>query len=134
MKIYSTTVISEGGRSGRVKSEDGILDLPLGLPLPFAKKTNPEQLFAAGYAACFENAMRHISKEHNVVLSDGQVSCKVSLHRESGGKFSLSAELIVDFPATPKSSLEEVVAHAHQICPYSNAVRGNIPVGLTIKD
>jgi Ohr subfamily peroxiredoxin len=133
MKLYSTTVHANGGRSGTVKSEDGVLNLPMGLPIPFTKKSNPEQLFAAGYAACFENAMRHVSKEHDVKLSEeGGVSATVSLHRKDGG-FSLAVDMAVRFPDVPREKLQEVVDHAHRICPYSNATRGNIPVTIEIR-
>jgi len=135
--IYTTRVNAFGGRNGTIKSEDGILDLPLAMPKELGGKggaTNPEQLFAAGYAACFENAVIHVTRaqEHKVRDNDIDVSCEVGLLPNGEGGFKLTVALDVEIAGVDQSKAEEIVTAAHSACPYSNAIRGNVDVKLSV--
>lgn len=135
--LYTTRVNAVGGRAGTVKSDDGILDLQLAVPASLGGKggaTNPEQLFAAGYAACFENAVIHVTRrgEHKVRDEDIEVTAEVGLLPADGGGFSLTVALDVVIAGIDQAKAEEIVQAAHKVCPYSNAVRGNIDVKLNV--
>lgn len=135
--LYATKVTASGGRSGTVRSEDGLLDLNLALPIALGGKggaTNPEQLFAAGYAACFENAVIHLTrrKAEKVGDDDIEVLAEVGLSPNDSGGFVLSVALDVAIRGLDQATAEEVVKAAHAICPYSNAVKGNIDVAITV--
>ena len=136
--LYTTTVNAIGGRSGTVKSTDGLLDLQLALPASLGGKggaTNPEQLFAAGYAACFGNAVIHITRNKDVRISDDNVdvAATVGLVPNGNGGFVLTAALSVTIAGVDQAAAEAIVAEAHKVCPYSNATRGNIDVVITTK-
>jgi len=136
--LYSTTVNAVGGRSGTVKSDDGLLELPLALPKKLGGKgdaTNPEQLFAAGYAACFGNAVIHVTrnKDHKVKDDDITVEATVGMSPNGTGGFGLTVALDVTIAGVSQAEAEDVVAAAHQACPYSNAVKGNIDVKITVE-
>ena len=136
--LYSTTVNAIGGRSGTVKSTDGLLDLPLSLPSALGGKggaTNPEQLFAAGYAACFGNAVIHITrnKETKVRDNDIEVAATVGMESNGSGGFTLTVALDVTIAGVDQAAAEAIVAEAHKVCPYSNATRDNIDVALLVK-
>lgn len=136
-QLYSTRVKAVGGRAGTVKSEDGILDLQLAMPTSLGGKggaTNPEQLFAAGYAACFENAVIHVSRRQDQKIGDNdiEVVAEVGLSAAEGGAFKLDVTLDVVMAGVDQAKAEEIVAAAHAVCPYSNAVRGNIDVKLNV--
>ncbi|WP_275785357.1 organic hydroperoxide resistance protein [Pararhizobium gei] len=136
--LYSTKVTAIGGRSGTVRSEDGLLDLPLALPTTMGGKggaTNPEQLFAAGYAACFENAVIHVTRNKAIRVKDTDivVVAEVGLQPNGSGGFALSVALDVAITGLDQATAEEIVQAAHATCPYSNAVRGNIDVAITVK-
>lgn len=135
--LYSTKVTGIGGRSGAIRSEDGLLDLPLALPVAMGGKggaTNPEQLFAAGYAACFENAVIHVTRNKVAKLKDNDivVVAEVGLSPNGGGGFVLSVALDVAITGVDQATAEEIVQAAHTVCPYSNAVKGNIDVAITV--
>tara|TARA_B100000678_G_C17849694_1_gene358673 strand:+ start:141 stop:566 length:426 start_codon:yes stop_codon:yes gene_type:complete len=135
--LYKTRVNAYGGRSGTIKSEDGILDMPLALPKELGGKggaTNPEQLFAAGYAACFENAVIHVTRTQadKVRDEDIEVSCEVGLAPNDEDGFKLVVALDVEIAGVEQSKAEEIVKAAHTVCPYSNAIRGNVDVTLTV--
>jgi osmotically inducible protein OsmC len=135
--LYSTKVTAVGGRSGSVKSDDGLLDLTLALPKALGGKggaTNPEQLFAAGYAACFENAVIHVSRAQNKRVNDDDIKvvADVALVSNGNGGFSLTVLLDVEIIGVDQETAESIVAQAHDVCPYSNAVKGNIDVQLKI--
>lgn len=135
--LYSTKVTAIGGRSGTVRSEDGLLDLPLALPATMGGKggaTNPEQLFAAGYAACFENAVIHVTRNKATRVKDTDivVVADVGLQPNGNGGFVLSVALDVAITGLDRAAAEEIVQAAHATCPYSNAVRGNIDVAITV--
>jgi len=119
-----------------VRSLDGVLDLQLSLPkaLGGAGKaaTNPEQLFAAGYAACFENALLHVARGQGVKLGKTQVEATVGIGPRPEGGFALSVSLDVGVGGVEQGEAERLVRLAHQVCPYSHAVKGNINVGLMV--
>jgi osmotically inducible protein OsmC len=129
---------TDGGRNGRTRTDDGKLDLALSMPEsmggPGGDGTNPEQLFAAGYAACFANAMRSSARRdgHEEVIAGATVTARVDIGAIGGGRFGLAVELDVDVPGLAQAEAEELVAKAHERCPYSNATRGNIPVELAV--
>ena len=136
--IYSTKATVVGGRSGTVRSEDGLLDLPLAIPREMGGKggaTNPEQLFAAGYAACFESAVifHTRNKAAKVRDDDIEVTATVGLAPNGQGGFALVVGLDVVIRGLDQATAEEVVEAAHAICPYSNAIRGNVDVATTVR-
>jgi Ohr subfamily peroxiredoxin len=135
--LYSTKVTAVGGRSGTIRSEDGLLDLQLAMPTALGGKggaTNPEQLFAAGYAACFENAVIHVTrgKAQKVKDNDIVVVAEVGMAPNGQGGFALSVALDVTITGLDQATAEAIVAEAHEVCPYSNAVKGNIDVAITV--
>jgi Ohr subfamily peroxiredoxin len=135
--LYSTRVTATGGRHGSTHSDDGPLDLNLALPKVLGGKggaTNPEQLFAGGYAACFENALLHVSREagHRFADQDIQVTAEIGLSKNPAGAFMLSAALFVTIAGVNQETAETLVKTAHNICPYSNAIRGNVAVNTTV--
>jgi osmotically inducible protein OsmC len=135
--LYSTKVRASGGRHGSIRSEDGLLDLKLALPRTLGGKgdaTNPEQLFAGGYAACFENAILHVSRDagHRFADNDIEVVARIDLNRNDAGGFALSAALAVTMAGIDQESAERLVQSAHAICPYSNAIRSNVDVTVSV--
>src|SRR5580704_12316079 len=135
--LYSTRVMATGGRYGEIRSEDGLLDMRLALPRRLGGKgdaTNPEQLFAGGYAACFENALLRVSREAGLRFADEdvKVTAEVGLSRNESGGFVLSAALAVTVTGVDQKKAEELVESAHKICPYSNAIRGNVEIGIIV--
>ena len=135
--VYSTKVTATGGRHGTIRSEDGLLDLKLALPRTLGGKgdaTNPEQLFAGGYAACFENALFHVSREarRHFADSDIEVVAQIGLSRKESGAFLLSAALAVTMAGVDQKMAEQLVDGAHAICPYSNAIKGNVDVQIAV--
>jgi osmotically inducible protein OsmC len=134
--LYSTKVTASGGRHGSIRSEDGLLDLKLALPRALGGRgdaTNPEQLFAGGYAACFENAILHVSRDagHRFADDNIDVAARIDLRNETGG-FVLSAALAVMIAGIDQQTAEQLVQAAHAICPYSNAIRGNVVVMISV--
>lgn len=135
--LYSTQVTAIGGRSGTVRSDDGLLELKLALPSSLGGKggaTNPEQLFAAGYAACFGNAVIHVTrnKEKKIRDDDVEVTATIGMVPNGSGGFALTAALDVTIAGVDQATAEEIVAEAHRACPYSNATRNNIDVTLSV--
>ena len=135
--LYSTTVKATGGRHGSIRSDDGLLELPLALPRTLGGKggaTNPEQLFAGGYAACFENALFRAGREAGRQFADDDVEvvAEIGLSRNEADVFVLSAALAVTVAGVDQPTAETLVHRAHAICPYSNAIRGNVDVAITI--
>ncbi len=128
---YTAEVHATGGRNGHVKSSDGILDFDVSMPKAIGGdggKTNPEQLFAAGYAACFGGAIGAVANGRNV--KDFEINSKVSIGKSEEGAFGISAALEVHFPNLSLEEGQQVVEDAHQVCPYSVATRGNIEVSV----
>ena len=134
--LYTAYVTAQGGRDGRVRSEDGVLDLQLSVPKSMGgaglAATNPEQLFAAGYAACFESALRLVARKRGTTLTSASVTAEVSLNSTEQGAYQLSAELHVRLPDVPRDTAQALAKAAHQVCPYSNATRGNIEVKVVV--
>jgi len=133
--LYTAEATATGGRQGHIRSQDGVLDLPLAMPKELGgaggNATNPEQLFAAGYAACFENALLRVARERKTPIRDSTVTARVGIGREDNGYFSLSVELLVSAPGREQAEIEELARIAHeQVCPYSHATRGNINVSV----
>src|SRR5689334_11203462 len=135
--LYTAEATATGGRDGRVRSSDGALTADLVTPKelggPGGLATNPEQLFAAGYAACFENAVRHAARRRKVTLGESSVTARVGIGPTGSGGFTLAVELHVRLPDVDPEQAEQIVADADRVCPYSNAVRGNIEVGVTLE-
>jgi osmotically inducible protein OsmC len=136
-KLYSTKVTAIGGRNGNIRSDDGLLDLKLALPPALGgagKATNPEQLFAGGYAACFGNAVIHVTrnKDYKVADDDVAVIAEVGMGPNGSGGFVLSVSLAVTIAGVDQKTAEDIVAAAHAACPYSNAIRGNIDVAISV--
>ena len=132
--LYSTEARAVGGRAGHVRTNDGLLSVDLAMPKELGGKggaTNPEQLFAAGYAACFESAMRFIAGKQKLPLEDAAVTAKVSLHPNGQGGFALGVSLSAETKGLDQAATEALVSAAHQICPYSNAIKGNVEVALS---
>ena len=134
--LYETEVTATGGRDGKAASVDGLLSVSLSVPKslggPGGEGTNPEQLFAAGYAACYLGAVKLVARTRKVVPSaEPTVTAKVAMGPVPVG-YALAVELKVSLPGVEKSVAEGVVAGAHERCPYSNATRGNIEVKLTV--
>lgn len=135
--LYTTRVTALGGRNGTIRSDDGILDLPLAMPKELGGKggaTNPEQLFAAGYAACFENAVIHVTRATETKVRDGDIEVigEVGLLPNGQGGFNLAVTLDVAISGLEQAQAEEIVQAAHAVCPYSNAVKGNVDVKLNV--
>src|SRR6202035_5984584 len=135
--LYSTKVTATGGRHGHIRSDDGLLDMKLALPRELGGKgdaTNPETLFAGGYAACFENALLRVNREKGLRFADGDVEviAEIGLSRNDSGNFVLSAALAVAVTGVDQETAEDLAESAHKICPYSNAIRGNVEVRITV--
>ncbi|WP_040788274.1 organic hydroperoxide resistance protein [Nocardia paucivorans] len=131
--IYTAIATSTGdGRAGgRAATDDGLLDVTLAIPREMGGRggaTNPEQLFAAGWASCFHSALKAVAANRKVTITDSAVVAEIGLHPTQEGGFGLSAALHVELGGIDQDSAEELVAAAHAMCPYSNATRGNIPV------
>ena len=135
--MYTATATASGGRAGHVESDDGFVALDLAMPKAMGGSgdgTNPEQLFAAGYSACFHSAMQFIAGEQKIDASGSTVTGHVSIGmREDGPGFALAVEHDVSLPALDQAAAEKLVAAAHEVCPYSNATRGNMEVTFNVK-
>lgn len=134
--IYTARATASGdGRNGHVASDDGLLDTDVRIPRQMGGAggaTNPEQLFAAGYAACFHSALKFVGGAEKADLTGSQVSASVSIGNGPGGGFGLAVELEVHAPALDHDTARTLVEKAHQVCPYSNATRGNVDVSLAV--
>ena len=133
-RLYTATATATGGRDGRAKSDDGVLDLALVPPKSLGgggTGTNPEQLFAAGYAACFGSAIAAVARIQKITTGPISVTTRVTLGSIGQG-YGLAVELEVSLPELPRDQAEALVAAAHQVCPYSNATRGNIAVDVKL--
>lgn len=123
--------------SGHARSSDGLLDLDLAFPAELGGRgkqgTNPEQLFAAGYAACFHGSLALVSRKAGVDASKATVTCAVTIGRDpADGGYMLAAELSVEIPGADREKAEQVAAQAHQLCPYSKAIHGNVDVKVAV--
>jgi osmotically inducible protein OsmC len=135
-RLYTATVSASGGRDGKVHSADGkfaqTLAMPKELGGPGGAGSNPEQLFAAGYSACFDSALRHVARLQKIDVKESTVTAAVSIGGVPSGGFGLEVELSVSLPGLARAVAQELVEAAHKVCPYSNATRGNIPVELKL--
>jgi Ohr subfamily peroxiredoxin len=133
--LYTATATARGGREGEVVSDDGVLDLLLAHPKelggPGGDKTNPEQLFAAGYSACFHSALKRVAGNEKLDVAESSITAKVSLGVD-GKVFGLAVTLIGRFPALDEAEGRKLMELAHQVCPYSRATMGNIEVTLEV--
>jgi Ohr subfamily peroxiredoxin len=130
--LYTTTGISTGdGRNGTAALADGTLEFALSTPGGSGAGANPEQLFALGYAACFHSALKVVGGQLHKTMDGSTVSAEVTLGRDDGG-YGLAVKLTASAPALSAAEAREVIEAAHEICPYSKATRGNIPVTLDV--
>ena len=138
MKIlYTAEATATGGRDGRASSSDGLLEVDLRPPKELGGSgggTNPEQLFAAGYAACFQGAMGVVARQEKLSIAGSTVTARVGLGTEEQNKYNVAVELDVKLPELDRQTAQELVEKAHQVCPYSNATRGNVDVKLAVVD
>jgi Ohr subfamily peroxiredoxin len=136
--LYTAEALATGeGRDGHGRSSDGRLDFDLAIPKEMGGSgngTNPEQLFAVGYAACFHSALRLVARQEKVDVTDSTVGARVSIGQIDNGGFGLAVELEIALPNVDQQTAQEIAEKAHQVCPYSNATRGNIDVTLTVTD
>jgi osmotically inducible protein OsmC len=134
--IYTAEATAWGGREGHSASSDGVLDLQLRSPKemggPGGPFTNPEQLFATGYASCFHSALKMVAGKDKVDVTESAVTAKVGIGPDGQGGFGLKVDLEAELPGVERATAEDLVAKAHRVCPYSNATRGNIEVTLTV--
>lgn len=130
--VYTAHATVTGGREGHGATDDGRLDVQLSTPGGKGTGTNPEQLFAIGYAACFQSAMGGVARQQKVDISDSVVVSSVDLGPTEGGAFGIAVTLDVSIPSLDTAAARELVEAAHQVCPYSNATRGNIEVTLNV--
>ena len=140
--LYSTKATSTGGRTGQSKTADGILDLQLVTPKelggqgnpPGGKGTNPEQLFACGYSACFLGAMKFVAGQEKLKLSDAtSITATVGIGpRDDGKGFGIDVELAISNTGLDKAAAEALVQKAHVVCPYSHSIKGNVDVRLKV--
>jgi osmotically inducible protein OsmC len=134
---YTTEATATGGRDGHARSQDGRFDVALSTPKELGGAggdgSNPEQLFAAGYSACFIGALKVAGQQLKVKLPDDvAVTAKVGIGPRSAGGFGITTDLTVSLPGIDRAQAQRLVDAAHEICPYSNATRGNVDVGLTL--
>ncbi|MDP8098436.1 organic hydroperoxide resistance protein [Pasteurella atlantica] len=134
--LYSTTVTATGGRNGNIKSDNGVLDLEVRMPKALGGQnddfTNPEQLFAGGYAACFDSALNLVAQKSKVKI-DSTITATVSILANATGGFDLAVDLVADIQGVERETAQQLLEKAHQVCPYSNATRGNIEVTISLK-
>jgi osmotically inducible protein OsmC len=128
---YTTSAEAHGGRAGHVKSDDGVIDLDTAQPGTSPEpKVNPETLFAAGYAACFQGALLNRAKTQDIDTSDSTVTVQVSFGPSEDGGFGIAVAIEAEIPGVDEAKAQELLELAHQFCPYSKATRGNIEVTI----
>lgn len=134
--LYTTSATSTGGRDGRAFTSDGSLNVWLDMPVELGGRghgNNPEQLFAAGYSACFLSAMKNVAGSLNIKIpAETAVTASIGIGPRAQGGFGLSVALSVVLPGIERAAAQQLIEAAHEVCPYSNAVRGNVEVALTL--
>lgn len=134
--LYTAEATATGGREGHVRTSDGRVDLDLDVPQEMGGSpgpgTNPEQLFAAGWAGCFQSALLRFAAGRNLDVSDSRLTARIGIGPVPHGGFGLVAALDLDAPRLSREAAAEVMRRAHEVCPYSRATRGNIDVTLTV--
>ena len=131
---YTTSATSKGGREGRVALDSGGMALAMSFPKELGgagDAMNPEQLFAMGYASCFNQAIIALGRQHGIDPASAKLNCKVTLNKGDDG-FSLAVDLSLSVPGADREKAQALLEAAHQVCPYSKATRGNVPVTLTL--
>jgi lipoyl-dependent peroxiredoxin len=132
---YTAVATAEGGRDGRVASDDGNIDVVVNSPKELGGSgagTNPEQLFAAGYSACFQSALGVVARKEKADISGSTVTAQVGIGTTPDGGFGLKVALEAHIPNVDEATAKDLLDKAHQVCPYSNATRGNIEVSLAV--
>ncbi|MBL1291357.1 organic hydroperoxide resistance protein [Streptomyces sp. NE06-03E] len=132
---YTAVATAENGRDGRVSTDDGKLDVVVNPPKEMGGSgagTNPEQLFAAGYSACFQGALGVVARQEKADISGSTVTASVSIGKTEAGGFGLEVAISASIPNVDPATAQALVEKAHQVCPYSNATRGNIKVELSV--
>jgi osmotically inducible protein OsmC len=136
--LYTTSATAQGGRNGHTQSQDGIVSVDLSVPKAMGgpgkpNTTTPEDLFAAGYAACFGGALDFVAKQQKKNAADATVTCAVSIGPRDGGGFGLAVKMKIEDKSLPQAELSSLVQQAHeQICPYSHATRNNVDVSFEV--
>jgi Ohr subfamily peroxiredoxin len=134
--LYASQATAQGGRGGHVRTSDGRLDLALDVPVemggPGGPGTNPEQLFAAGYAACFQSALMRVAAAQRLAIPRSKLIARVGIGPASEGGFGLSVALDLEAPGLDRAQAATLMERAHELCPYSRATRGNIDVVLSV--
>src|SRR5262244_333986 len=136
--LFTATATATGGRNGHTESDDGMVKADLSVPKAMGGPgkpgtATPEHLFAAGYAACFGGALDYVARQHKKDAAKARVTCAVSIGPRDGGGFGLAVRMRVEDKSLPQSELEALTKEAHeQICPYSHATRGNVPIDFTV--
>jgi lipoyl-dependent peroxiredoxin len=135
--VYTASATATGdGRNGHVRSSDGVLDFDLAVPKemggPGGALPNPEELFAAGYAACFHNALKTVARRQKITLTDTAITVDVGIGPRDEGGYGLTVAIEAEIPGIDEATANDLIERAHQVCPYSNATRGNIDVAVTI--
>ncbi len=135
--LYTATATAKGGREGHIHSSDGVLDFDLKVPNelggPGGAGSNPEQLFAAGYSACFEGAVRYVAGQRKIPIKDASVTGHVGIGPREPTGFGIAVQLEVSLPGLDRAVAQELIDTAHRdICPYSHATRGNVDVKITL--
>ena len=135
--VYTASATATGdGRNGHVRSVDGVLDFDLAVPKemggPGGALPNPEELFAAGYAACFHSALKGVASRAKITLTDTAITVDVGIGPNGQGGFGLTVAIEAELPGLDEATAQSLLEAAHQVCPYSNATRGNVDVALTV--
>ena len=135
--VYTASATATGdGRGGHTRSSDGVLDLDLAVPKemggPGGAFTNPEQLFAAGYAACFHSALKIVAAKQRITLTDTAITVAVGIGPNGKGAYGLQVTIEAELPGLDEAVVQDLLEKAHQVCPYSNATRGNVEVSLVV--
>jgi osmotically inducible protein OsmC len=135
--VYTASATATGdGRNGHVRSVDGVLDLDLAVPTemggPGGALSNPEELFAAGYAACFHSALKGVARAKKITLADTAITVDVGVGPNGQGGYGLTISIEAELPGLDETTARDVLEAAHQVCPYSNATRGNVDVQLSL--
>jgi lipoyl-dependent peroxiredoxin len=134
--LYTAEATAWGGREGRSASSDGNVDVQLVIPKelggPGGKGTNPEQLFATGYAGCFHSALKLVAAAQQIDVSESAVTVAVGIGADDAGGFGLTVAIEAELPGVEREKAQSLIERAHQVCPYSKATRGNVDVTLTL--
>ncbi|MGH9139001.1 MAG: organic hydroperoxide resistance protein [Acidimicrobiales bacterium] len=135
--LYSAEATAWGGREGRSASSDGNVDVQLVIPKemggPGGEGTNPEQLFAVGYAGCFHSALKHVARAQKIDVSESAITVRVGIGPDDAG-FGLTVAIEAELPGLDRDQAQQLLDTAHQVCPYSKATRGNVDVDLSLTE